>query len=87
MFRILCNYNGHHSILKLREVINIEQRFHFTRTDEENISEKIKFLDKNKAATRNGIPSKYLAEYYDTSPFIRKICNDSTTNLNSLKKI
>ena len=37
---IICNYKDHPSIIRLREVINIEQRFHFTLTDVENISEK-----------------------------------------------
>ena len=55
---------------------------HFSPTDEENISERIKCLDKNKATTHNGIPSKILAENYDIiSPFITKIYNDCTTNM------
>ena len=83
ILNIICKYKDHPSIIRLREVINIEQRFHFTLTDVENISEKIKGLDKNKATTRNGIPSNILAENYDIiSTFITKIYNDSTINLN-----
>ena len=50
--------------------------------NEEQISDKIKGLDKKKASF-NGIPSKILAENFDIiSPFVTKIYNDSNINQN-----
>ena len=51
---IISMYKDHHSIIKLREIINITEHFHFTPVNELNIPEK-----KKKATTLNGIPSKY----------------------------
>ena len=80
---IVLNYIDHPSIVKIRETFNINDRFHFTPVNEEQTSENIKNLDKKKASTFKGIPSKILAENYDIiSPFVTKIYNDSNRNLN-----
>ena len=80
---IVLNYKDHPSIIKIRETINISDTFNFTPVNEEQISEKIKALDKKKASTFNGIPSKILAENYDIiSPFVTKMYNDSNIHLN-----
>ena len=76
-------YKDHPSITKIREVINTIECFHFIPVNEENISEEIMGLDKKKATTVDGIPSKILVENYDIiSPFITKMYNDSKLNMN-----
>ena len=81
--KIISNFEDHPSIIKLNEVLNINESFHFFPANEQEISQKIKSLNKKKASTFNGIPSKILAENYDIiSPFVTKIYNDSITNLN-----
>ena len=81
--KIISNFEDHPSIIKLNEVLNINESFHFFPANEHEISQKIKSLNKKKASTFNGIPSKILAENYDIiSPFVTKIYNDSNTNLN-----
>ena len=79
---IIFNYKDNPSVTKIKETINTTNHFHFTPITEEQVSEKIKNLDKKKASTFNGIPSKILAENYDIiSPFVTKIYNESNTDL------
>ena len=79
---IVSKFIDHPSIIKIRETININESFHFMPVNEQQVKEKIKGLDKRKASTFNGIPSKILAENYDIiSPFITKMYNDSNINL------
>ena len=79
---IIFNYKDHPSVTKIRETVNIDDTFHFTPVNVEQISETMKGLNKKKASTFNGIPSKILAENYDIiSPFITKMYNDSNLNL------
>ena len=69
-------------LLKIKEVINITECFHFSPVNEESISKKVKGLDKKKASTFNGSPPKILVENYDIiSPFIAKMYNDSNLNM------
>ena len=81
--KIISNFEDHPSIIKFNEVLNINESFHFFPANEQEISQKIKSLNKKKASTFNGIPSKILDGNYDIiSPFVTKIYNDSNTNLN-----
>ena len=81
--KIISNFEDHPSILKLNEVLNINESFHFFPANEQEISQKNQESYKKKASTFNGIPSKIPAENYDIiSPFVTKIYNDSNTNLN-----
>ena len=52
-------YNNHPSILKIKEHINSDERFHFRPIDETIINEKIRALNKRKPTTYNNIPTKY----------------------------
>ena len=79
---IILIYKDHPSVRKIKETINIEEGFHFTPVNEDQIADKIKGLNKKKASTFKGIPSKLLAENYDIiSCFITKLYNDSNSNL------
>ena len=80
---IIFNYKDHPSITKIRETVSItKDGFHFSLVTKNHISEKIKGLNKKKASTFKGIPSKLLVENYDIiSSFITKLYNDSNLSL------
>ena len=79
---IVLHYKDHPSIIKIRETTNINDHFHFTPVSVEQSTENIKGLDKKKASTFNGIPSKILSDNYDIiSPFVTKMYNDSNINM------
>ena len=79
---IISKFREHPSIIKLREVLNNDLCFTFTPINEDIMQTKIKSLDKKKATTFKGIPSKILAENYDViSPFVANMYNESTIKM------
>ena len=70
----------HPSILKIKEYINLEDKFSFTLTTQEELQKEIKQLDTKKATVENDIPTKMLIETSDiVSNYLTRICNDSKT--------
>ena len=80
---IVEKFKDHPSILKIKENIIIDERFHFLPVEESVISDKIDSLDIRKPTTYNNIPTRILVENKDIiSPIITKIYNDSNRNSN-----
>ena len=80
---IILKFKNHPSILKIKDKNEIMDRFHFSMSNDAEMSANLKSLDKRKPSTVNNIPAKVIAENYDIiSPFITKINNDckSTSN-------
>ena len=71
-------YNNHPSILKIKENVKIETKFHFENISESKIQTQIASLNKKKHTTFNNIPIRILVENSDIlSPFITDIYNNS----------
>ena len=75
---IVEKYKSHPSILKIKENVQLETKFEFRDTTEDDIFTRIKTLDPKKASIKNDIPVKvllgsndivcsYLANIYNTS--------------------
>ena len=74
---IIKKYNSHPSILKIKENVKIETKFHFENISESEIRKKIALLNKKKPTTFNNIPTRILVENSDIiSPFITDIYNN-----------
>ena len=68
---------------KIREKLNVIEKFSFSKTTQEDITAEIKRLDKNKPTTFNNIPAKLLKQTNDIcAPLLTKIYNDSKVNSN-----
>ena len=64
-------------MVKIKENISYNERFHFHSVDETVVKEQIKFLDKRKATTHSNIPTNILIENNDIfAPIITKIYNE-----------
>ena len=75
---IIEKFKTHPSIIKIKDNVNIEARFHFEDIDEPMVQKQLASLNKKKPTTFNNIPTKILAENADIlSPFITNIYNDS----------
>ena len=78
---IIEKFKDHPSILKINDNICINELFHFTQKDVDEISNKISSLNKNKPTTFNNIPTKLLVNCLDiVAPPVTQIINDSKLN-------
>ena len=86
---IIEKFKYHPSILKIKENVQVEAKFHFTYINESEMMKQINSLEKNKPTTFNNIPTRILVENSDIiSPFITDIYNESSSKSefpNSLK--
>ena len=86
---IIHKYRNHPSILKIKEVTTVEEPFHFSESEEADISSKITKLNIKKSTTFKNIPTKILVVTSDIiSPFLTNINNDAKLHSdfpNSLK--
>ena len=80
-YNIIENFKNHPSILKIKENVRVETKFHFDEINEVGIKDNINSLDKKKPTTFNNIPTRLLVENNDISPFITDICNESISNV------
>ena len=77
---IIEKFKNHPSVLKIKENVNVEAKFHFDDVSDTVIKDKINSLDKRKPTTFNNIPTRILVENCDIiSPFITDIYNNSKT--------
>ena len=75
---IIGKFKNHPSILKIKEIVKIDQPFKFLPVEESIICDKIDSLDKRKPTTYNNIPTRILVENKDIiSPFITEMYNES----------
>ena len=81
-YNIIEKFKNHPSILKIKENVQVETKFHFYEVNEPGIKDKINSLDKKKPTTFNNIPTRLLVENNDIiSPFITDMCNESISNV------
>ena len=74
-YNIIEKLKNHPSILKIKENVQVETKFHFDEVNEPGIKDKINSLDKKKPTTFNNIPTRLLVENNDIiSPFITDMC-------------
>ena len=82
-------YNQHPSILKIKQHVNIDDKFSFSESTDHQLQVQIKSLDPNKATVDNDIPSKILIVTNEiSSVYLSKIYNYSQADqrfLDSLK--
>ena len=75
--RAILKYSFHPSVLKIKDMVNIKERFSFTIVSQDDIATIIKNLDTSKASYDN-IPSKILKQNIDIYlPLLTKMFNDS----------
>ena len=75
---IIHKFRNHPSILKIKEVVTVDELFHFLDSKECDISSKIASLNIKKPTTFKNIPTKILVETSDIiSPFLTRINNDA----------
>ena len=80
---ILYEFKNHPSILKIKEMIHITNKFSFLTTNIDNFATEIQNLNINKPTTFNNIPAKLLIENSDIcSPHITQIYNESILSCN-----
>ena len=78
---IIRKYLTHPSILKIKEHVNIEHKFTFSKTTSNDMITEIGKLDPGKACTENDIPTKILIESQDiVGDCLSKIYNNSKEN-------
>ena len=78
IINMINKFKNHPSIIKIKEKVEINETFSFSRCSVDNIEREIDKLNINKPTTFNNIPAKILVENGETcSPFISKIYNDS----------
>ena len=83
ILNIINKFKNHPSILKIKERVNINDKFSFTNCTLADIDLEIHKLNTNKPTTFNNIPAKILVENSDIcSPFISKIYNESILRSN-----
>ena len=79
---VIEKFKDHPSILKIKENVKIETKFHFSDVSESVIKKKISSLDKRKPTTYKNIPTKILVENCDIiSPIITNVYNESKSKL------
>ena len=79
----IWKFKEHPSVTKIREKLNVIEKFSFSKTKEEEIKAEIKSLDKNKPTRFNNIPAKLIKQTNDIcAPLLTKIYNDSKVNSN-----
>ena len=59
---IIYKFRNHPSILKIKEVVTVDELFHFSEREESDISSKITKLNIQKPTTFKNIPTKILME-------------------------
>ena len=75
---IIKQYENHPSILKIKEHINVVNKFKFSEITVNNINEEIENLDPLKASIKDDLPAKILIKCKDiVSEHLTKIYNDS----------
>ena len=75
---IVKKFENHPSILKIKEKVKIETKFHFSTISEASTREMINTMDKNKPTSYNNIPTKMLIETnYIISLIITEMYNES----------
>ena len=80
---IVFKFKKHPSILKIKDVMDVIEKFSFLPTDTASFAMEIKNLNANKPTTLNNIPVKVLIENCDlVVPYITKIYNDSILSSN-----
>ena len=78
---ILEKFQNHPSILKIKEVLQINETFTFNKTTTKEIETEINRLNPNKATSYDDIPAKILCRNSDlVSPFLCKIYDNSKTS-------
>ena len=87
---IINKFSKHPSIINIKDVVKINDKFSFLRPNVEDIENEILKLNISKPTTFNNIPAKILIDCSQIcSPLITKILDDSITGCNfpeSLKK-
>ena len=79
----IMKFKNHPSIIKIKENIEVTDKFSFPETNDEDMVVKIKRLNNNKPTTFNNIPAKLLKQPNDMcSPFLTKIYNETKGNGN-----
>ena len=58
--KIVKNFQNHPSILKIKENVKVDDKFHFKNINENDMFNKIASLDPNKACMKGDIPAKLL---------------------------
>ena len=83
IINVINKFKDHPSILKIKERVEIIDKFSFSICSEDDIEMEIHKLNINKPTTFNNIPAKVLADNSDIcSPIITKIYNNSILNSN-----
>ena len=78
---IIKQYENHQSILKIKEHINVINKFKFSEITVNNINEEIENLDPLKASIKDDLPAKILIKCKDiVNEHLTKIYNDSKNN-------
>ena len=80
---IVNKYSKHASILKIKEYVNVEEKFSFSTTTTQEFQKQIDTLDPKKATVENDIPTKILNISKEiTSSYLTKIYNVSKDDQN-----
>ena len=80
---VIFKFRNHPSVVKIKETIDITERFSFLTTNIADFATEIHNLNVNKPTTFNNIPVKLIIENCDLlSPHITKIYNDSILSFN-----
>ena len=75
---IIFKFKTHPSIIKIKDMIHITQKFSFLTTDTASFAKEIHKMNSNKPTTFNNIPVKILIENCDLlAPHINQIYNNS----------
>ena len=81
IINMINKFKNHPSIIKIKEKVDINETFSFSRCSVDDIEREIEKLNINKPTTFNNIPAKILVENSEIcSPFISKIYNDAIFN-------
>ena len=79
---IVKKYEQHPSIIKIKENVNIAEKFSFDSITAREIEDEIESIDINKANSSDDVPIKVLACYSDiVSPFLKDISDTSFLKL------
>ena len=87
---IITTYKNHPSIMKIKEHIEVTEKFTFTKTNFKEVEEQLKSLDPKKTTVENDIPTKILIDTKEiVTEYLTKIYHISIDNQSfppSLKK-
>ena len=79
----ILKFKDHSSIIKIKELVKIDNKFTFSRTEVDEIEKEICLLNGNKPTTSNSIPAKILKTSNKVcSKHLTKIYNESKANYN-----